>query len=140
MSRYCTGTLVLQRNAPAGMRFATTMTLRQYGEMRSGVCGQSGSGGKALRVSADAMPTRSAPSSFARRFTRAASQPSPADRRETGAFTIPRGSGDEPARRLALLGDPTAQQPDRVDLPRVAVHVDARRDRKSTRLNSSHLG
>src|SRR6185503_13739814 len=41
--------------------------------MRSGVCGQRGSGGKALRVAAEAMPQRSAPSSFARRFTAAES-------------------------------------------------------------------
>src|SRR5689334_15070525 len=41
--------------------------------MRSGVCGQRGSGGKALSVAALAMPTRSAPSSRARRFTEAAS-------------------------------------------------------------------
>ncbi len=73
MSRYCTGTLDLQRKAPAGMRLATTITLRQYGEMRSGVCGHRGSGGNALSVAADAMPTRSAPSARARAFTAAAS-------------------------------------------------------------------
>src|SRR5947207_10735744 len=73
MSMYCTGTLVLQRNAPAGMRCTSTITLLQWGEMRSGVCGQRGSGGKALSVAAPAMPTRSAPSSLARRFTLAAS-------------------------------------------------------------------
>ncbi len=50
MSMYCTGVLVLQRKAPAGMRLAMTMTLLQYGEMRSGVCGQRGSGGKAFSV------------------------------------------------------------------------------------------
>ena len=68
MSRYCTGTLVLQRNAPTGMRCTMTITLLMYGEMRSGVCGQRGSGGKALSVAAEAMPHRSAPSSSARRF------------------------------------------------------------------------
>src|SRR5262245_30896052 len=73
MSRYCTGTLVLQRNAPTGMRCTITTTLFTYFEMRSGVCGQRGSGGKALSVAAEAMPHRSAPSSFARRFTSAAS-------------------------------------------------------------------
>src|SRR6201987_5876994 len=41
--------------------------------MRSGVCGQRGSGGKALSVAALAMPTRAAPNSLARRFTVAAS-------------------------------------------------------------------
>ena len=69
---YCTGTLLLQRNAPAGMRCTITTTLLHQGEMRSGVCGQRGSGGKALRVAALAMPTRSAPSARARAFTRAA--------------------------------------------------------------------
>ena len=72
MSMYCTGTLVLQRNAPTGIRFTTTITLLQYGEMRSGVCGQRGSGGKAFRILADAMPTRSAPSALARAFTHSA--------------------------------------------------------------------
>jgi hypothetical protein len=37
-----------------GMRCTMTITLRQYGEMRSGVCGQRGSGGNAFRVSAEA--------------------------------------------------------------------------------------
>src|ERR1700704_5809620 len=37
--------------------------------MRSGVCGQSGSGGNALSTCALAIPTRSAPSSRARAFT-----------------------------------------------------------------------
>src|ERR1044072_251360 len=41
--------------------------------MRSGVCGQRGSGGNALSVAPLAMPTRSAPSSFARPFTNDAS-------------------------------------------------------------------
>src|SRR4029077_20707199 len=40
--------------------------------MRSGVCGQRGSGGNAFSVCALAMPTRSVPSSRARAFTRAA--------------------------------------------------------------------
>src|SRR5262245_34637432 len=40
--------------------------------MRSGVCGQRGSGGNAFKVAALAMPTRSAPSSFARFLTKAA--------------------------------------------------------------------
>ena len=48
MSMYCTGTLVLQRKAPAGMRCTSTITLLQYGEIRSGVCGQRGSGGDVL--------------------------------------------------------------------------------------------
>ncbi len=41
--------------------------------MRSGVCGQRGSGGKAFKVAADAMPQRSAPSALARRLTAAES-------------------------------------------------------------------
>ena len=61
--------LPLQRNAPAGMRCTITATLFTYGEIRSGVCGQRGSGGKALSVAAEAMPQRSAPSSSARRLT-----------------------------------------------------------------------
>src|SRR5271170_413761 len=40
--------------------------------MRSGVCGQRGSGGKAFNAAALAMPTRSAPSSLARRLTSSA--------------------------------------------------------------------
>ena len=75
MSTYCTGTLVLQRNAPAGMRCTTTTTLRQWGDIRSGVCGHSGSGGNAFSVAASAMPTRSAPSSRALALTAAAEIP-----------------------------------------------------------------
>ena len=69
---YCTGMLLLQRNAPVGMRCTSTITLLQWGDMRSGVCGQRGSGGKALRVAALAMPTKSAPRASARALTCAA--------------------------------------------------------------------
>src|SRR5262245_22654132 len=103
MSRYCTGTFDLQRNAPTGMRLTTTITLLQYGEIRSGVCGQRGSGGKALSASADAMPTRSAPSALARRFTRAASHGAP--RSES--------TGD----RIALAPDRPRHRPDQRELP-----------------------
>ncbi len=73
MSMYCTGTLDTARNAPAGIRWTRTMTLLIDGRMRSGVCGQRGSGGNAFSVAAEAMPARSAPSSSARRFTAAES-------------------------------------------------------------------
>ena len=46
---YWTGTLVLHRNAATGMRFTRTMTLLTCSEMRSGVCGHSGSGGKGIQ-------------------------------------------------------------------------------------------
>src|SRR3954466_12554385 len=62
MSMYCTGTFDSARNAPAGMRCTSTITLLIEGRMRSGVCGQRGSGGNAFSVAAGAMPARSAPS------------------------------------------------------------------------------
>src|SRR5947209_20124120 len=77
MSMYWTGTLLLQRKAPTGMRWAMTITLLTCGEIRSGVCGQRGSGGKALSVLALAIPTRSAPSALARALTIAATIGSP---------------------------------------------------------------
>src|SRR5271154_2156664 len=72
MSMYWTGALARQRNAPTGMCCTIVMTLFTRAEMRSGVCGQRGSGGNALSVCALAMPTRSAPSALARAFTASA--------------------------------------------------------------------
>ena len=48
MSMYCTGMLLLQRNAPLGMRCTSTITLLHRGEMRSDVCGAAWVGRKGV--------------------------------------------------------------------------------------------
>src|SRR5712691_2783545 len=62
---YWTHSARLVRKAPAGIRLTIATMLLISGEMRSGVCGNLGSGGWAFNTAALAMPTASAPNARA---------------------------------------------------------------------------
>src|SRR6476661_542354 len=99
--------------------------------MRSGVCGQRGSGGNAFSVCALAMPTRSVPSSRARAFTRAAviamplrngdgvRAPTPLQRVGRGGRTSSRARGATAAWANELMADQSQGNTLLSNLPRV---------------------